>query len=681
MLRQLENEHYRRIAGYELAIKRLYDHAIKQAASLGVGIKVSDKMFRFDDYPALKSRANGIISQLAKDLIGTIQTGINEEWEYANLKNDALVEDFVKGTSLSKSAARSFNLRNVSAQKAFRERVVNGMNLSDRVWKLSGQFRQELEMSLDVGIREGKSAARISQDIRPQLNEPDKLFRRVRNQHGQLALSKNAEAYHPGQGVYRSSYKNALRLTRTETNMAYRTADHERWKQMDFIVGIEVIRSNNPYGCDICGSLAGKYPKDFKFVGWHPNCYDDRSEVLTSEGWKFFKNVTDDDMIFSLNPDTRQPEWTGIKLNFKRWHDGEMIHFTNRSIDCLVTPEHEMVYLNKSDGRIKRATAEEYGQGKGAFYRGCEWEGQEISQIDINGRSFPFDAFVEFMGYWLADGSLIRKSQVKIAQMDGDPNKERIKDCVRRMGLKPGGTSGSVDLYSKELNQYLRQFRKAPDKYIPEAIKQSSKRQIKIFLDAFISCDGYIRKAKSFKGNRGTICTPKSEERSYFTTSEQLASDIGEMILKIGKRPSYYVSEVSGKECEFSNGTYIINHNTITIRECNSVTATVFNKEKVQYSGYVYDLTLEKNAIMYIRRNGKCFWGSNCRCRAIPLFSTEDEFDEYLDTGKLNSKQVVSKVPQGFENWVKGHSEDIKKWKSVPYFLTDNKEFAKELLI
>lgn len=272
MSRRLENEHYRRIAGYELAVKRLYDRAIKQAAGLAVGVKVSDKMFRFSDYAALKSRANKIISELAKDIIGTIQTGIDEEWEYANLKNDALVGDFVKQTKLSKTAARSFNLRNVSAQKAFRERVVKGMNLSDRVWKGMTQFRQELEMSIDIGIREGKSAARLSQDIRPYLNEPDKLFRRVRNQHGQLVLSKNAEAYHPGQGVYRSSYKNALRLTRTETNMAYRTADHERWKQMDFIVGIEVIRSNNPYACHICGSMAGKYPKDFKFVGWHPNC-------------------------------------------------------------------------------------------------------------------------------------------------------------------------------------------------------------------------------------------------------------------------------------------------------------------------------------------------------------------------------------------------------------------------
>lgn len=35
------------------------------------------------------------------------------------------------------------------------------------------------------------------------------------------------------------------RRAATETNIAYRTADHERWQQLDFIVGIEVHLSNN----------------------------------------------------------------------------------------------------------------------------------------------------------------------------------------------------------------------------------------------------------------------------------------------------------------------------------------------------------------------------------------------------------------------------------------------------
>ena len=132
-------------------------------------------------------------------------------------------------------------------------------------------------MSLDIGIREGQSAAQMSRNVRQYLNKPNMLFRRVRDEHGEMQLSKRAKAYHPGQGVYRSSYKNARRLTATETNIAYRTADHLRYQKMDYVVGIEIHLSGNhtlngkPFH-DICDELAGKYPKDFKFTGWHPQC-------------------------------------------------------------------------------------------------------------------------------------------------------------------------------------------------------------------------------------------------------------------------------------------------------------------------------------------------------------------------------------------------------------------------
>lgn len=79
--------------------------------------------------------------------------------------------------------------------------------------------------------------------------------------------------YHPGQGVYRSAYKNALRTSATTTNTAYRSADYERWSKQDFILGIEIQRSANNRGpCKICDAMVGKYPKTFKFTGFHPFC-------------------------------------------------------------------------------------------------------------------------------------------------------------------------------------------------------------------------------------------------------------------------------------------------------------------------------------------------------------------------------------------------------------------------
>ena len=162
------------------------------------------------------------------------------------------------------------------------------------MWKYTEQFKEEIELGLDVGIRSGRSADELSRDLRSYLQHPDKLFRRVRDEHGQLVLSQRAVAYHPGRGVYRSSYKNARRLAATETNMAYMTADYERWQQLDFVVGIRIELSNNhtlngKKFRDICDELSaplgssntegkGCYPKDFKFSGWHPLC---RCHVIT----------------------------------------------------------------------------------------------------------------------------------------------------------------------------------------------------------------------------------------------------------------------------------------------------------------------------------------------------------------------------------------------------------------
>ena len=132
----------------------------------------------------------------------------------------------------------------------------------------------------------------MARQLKQYLNCPDKLFRRVRDEHGVLQLSKAAAAFHPGRGVYRSSHKNALRLAGTETNIAYRTADHERVQALDFVLGIKIVLSNNhtirnskgqrvPL-TDICDELAGNYPKGFKFTGWHPNCRCHTETILLS---------------------------------------------------------------------------------------------------------------------------------------------------------------------------------------------------------------------------------------------------------------------------------------------------------------------------------------------------------------------------------------------------------------
>lgn len=247
----------------------------------------ADKPFSFDDYPATLSKVKSLEAKMAKELQVSVEDGVADSWAMSNRKNDALVKSSLSAMALEGMGAdmvrRYFN-ENRGALDAFKQRVVNGMNLSQRVWKITEQNMQEMEGAIDIALRDGTSAAQLSRKVRGLLNEPDKLFRRVRDEHGVLHLSKNAKAYHPGQGVYRSSYKNAIRLAGTEINMAYRTADHLRYQQLDFVVGIEILTSptNHP-DPDICDELKGKYPKDFKFTGWHPNCRCHVETILKTE--------------------------------------------------------------------------------------------------------------------------------------------------------------------------------------------------------------------------------------------------------------------------------------------------------------------------------------------------------------------------------------------------------------
>ena len=281
-LNKWERQHLKNLLSYQAMIEEIYNTAAREAAAIGVSIhKINpNRAFSFADYPSTARRIETLLESLKLGLQTVIVNGVRSEWTLANNKNNELCNQ-VFGDNVGKlpqAAYRKYFSSNPEALEAFTQRKVAGLRLSDRVWNYTNQFKDEIEMGLDVGIRDGLSADEMSRQLRTFLKYPDKLFRRVRDKYGKLQLSKRAAAFHPGQGVYRSSYKNARRLAATESNIAYRTADYLRWQELDFVVGILIEPSKSNHEPDICDDLKGRYPKDFKWTGWHPHC---RCHALT----------------------------------------------------------------------------------------------------------------------------------------------------------------------------------------------------------------------------------------------------------------------------------------------------------------------------------------------------------------------------------------------------------------
>lgn len=327
-----EAQHAKNRVLYEQKIKQIFTKvcqecgmSVTQLASL---VESAGENAEIAKIPAVRKVLDKLHSRLAKELKTVVIDGIKAEWKLANSKYDALVGTMVAGDLLEqmKEAQRKKMMaQNLAARDAFIARKEDGLNLSQKVWNYSGQMRDAIESSLEFGIWEGRSAAEIARDLKQYLVYPDKLFRRIRikaeedGKEDKFRLSKAAAAFHPGQGVYRSSYKNALRLALNETNIAYRKADTMRRVGLNFVVGIEVHLSNN-HNCkgvpegeffDICDLLQGKYPPDFEFVGWHPACRCWTSTILNTED-EFFR---DSDGVYrgSVN------EVKDVPPQFKKW--------------------------------------------------------------------------------------------------------------------------------------------------------------------------------------------------------------------------------------------------------------------------------------------------------------------------------------------------------------------------
>ena len=290
-----EKEFLEYLAKHDAHIEKIYKRLINRLAEVGLSIDdfPEDDLFSFSKYPHLKPRVDAILAEYRADLQQSITSGISYGFALSARKNAALLASSAilpqKWIADHRESAKQSFLKH-------RLHTKDGLNLSQRVWNYTEQAKAEFEVAMSLkledGLAKGISAEELGREVRQYLNNPDMMYRRyhlkkvtssgkevdvvewrrrVVDAEGNVRFVKEDLA-HTGQGVYRSARKNALRLTATEINMAYRYADWARWKDDPTIRGVHIGLSHNHPLVDICDELQGDYPKDIRFGGWHPFC-------------------------------------------------------------------------------------------------------------------------------------------------------------------------------------------------------------------------------------------------------------------------------------------------------------------------------------------------------------------------------------------------------------------------
>ena len=270
----------KRLAKYVMLVESIYEDLNLEAAKI-VGITDftidSDRPFMWSDYPQTRKRIRDLQERFVEDIGAVIYSGTSEEWKNSNEVQDLLANKVLQtyGVTIGKKNYEILYQPNNDALKAFQQRKDKGFTISDKLWNQSTLYKQELEEAISCAIQKGTSAIILSKQISKYLLDFPQLQKDYRERFGKASRSMDCE--------YRS-----IRLAASEINMAYRQAENLRWQQMDFVVGYEIKLSNN-HTCngkpfqDICDILAGKYPKDFQWTGWHPLCRCYKIPILKTE--------------------------------------------------------------------------------------------------------------------------------------------------------------------------------------------------------------------------------------------------------------------------------------------------------------------------------------------------------------------------------------------------------------
>lgn len=536
--RKAYEELNKRLQGYSAKVMKIYESIALEASRMVSATSYGTdetKPFRFKDYPKTKAGVQKLMYGFVSQMQALIYSGISEEWKNSNLLQDLLANKVLSAydAQVHGQKYKMYYRTNSEAEKAFKQRRDNGLNLSDKLWNQSKELRDELEETISVAIRKGTSAITLSKRVSKYLEDFDTFQKDYKDLYGKASNVHDCE--------YRS-----IRLAASEINIAYRTAEQERWKQMDFVVGYKIKPSDtNHPKFDICDILAGNYPKDFIWTGWHPLCRDYKVAILMTED-EFFSGAKESKNEVKDVPDAFK-QYIGtnawkIQQARKKGTEPYFIRDNKELIDRILTePPKKDVYLPKdvSDASIweqnTTETEKKLGITKGkemTFEEANELKGNvnygKGRQYSINCQSCVVANELRRRGFDVTAHGNFEKGDIpqKLSYQTNwawiDPDTNQMPRKQRAGGLYIDGTSLKTKTFAKMLKEF-DELTKAEGRYHIDFGYKRSK-------------SGHIITAERLSDGKIVIYDPQNGKiianfKSYANQHFSLSSGIG--ILKV----------------------------------------------------------------------------------------------------------------------------------------------------
>ncbi|MEM3143440.1 MAG: DNA polymerase domain-containing protein [Candidatus Nitrosotenuis sp.] len=335
-------------------------------------------------------------------------------------------------------------------------------------------------------------------------------------------------------------------------------------------------------------------------------CFDIKTEILTTEGWKTYLTLQKDDIALTVNLKTGNVEKDRIKRIFKYDFNGKIYRIkTPRKLDFLFTPNHRIVYKTKIGGNTWRWNnklhVEKIQKIKNYHislpYFG-NWKGKKIINTKIEGYNFRADYWLEFFGRFLGDGHLSERSIRIYENLKNTDKIDKLYYIIQKLGLRPKiryeKNKNSVVIsindvkFVNAVKKHLNGKTHSRDRQVPNVYHSYSKENLQFLLKGLIDSDGSVT---------------KSGEITYSTVNKNLANDFQLIALKVG-----YNCSITRRVSNGFNKKTVYYHCVLSGFRQKRASFVVSRQHKhiheKQYKGMVWCANTN-NTTLIIRRNGR----------------------------------------------------------------------------
>lgn len=359
-------------------------------------------------------------------------------------------------------------------------------------------------------------------------------------------------------------------------------------------------------------------------------CHDDQTEVLTESRWQFWSEYDHKSALGTINPLTHALEFQLPTHLHSFDYNGPLHYVDNNALNFALTPNHRM-YVRKWNERNRTLNdnydiceTKDVGWYSGLLSSPSSFIGTELVKVKIGNVIYNGDDFMALIALIISDGwvggkeSTWNRTGFCCFRQD---RIEMVKKLAYSVEFKEQPNRNGVWVQSNpELSNWLRSNVFTCDNFtstykrIPSIVKCASQRQIELFLKFY--GDQHIN---------------NESRRQFYTSSDQLADDIQELLLRIGKRSGIYTR--SPRSAIMSDGRIIDashckNDHTITEHTTDRLSLERKKTEIETYKGMVYCATVP-NSLLVTRRNKKVLIsGNSCAAEStVGNFTTTRVFN------------------------------------------------------